>query len=151
MRGSASERFDAKVMRDPNSGCWLWTGSSNKKGYGKYNPGGGPVLAHRFSFKLHNRALSDSDCVLHRCDTPACVNPDHLFLGSRADNAADMVRKGRQPRVRGEACGMAALNEAQARAIKADPRIHRLIAADYGIRKHTVSRIKSGARWPHIA
>jgi hypothetical protein len=94
------ERFWAKVQK--SDGCWIWTGSQNRKGYGWVGvPGRQTKLAHRVSWVLANGHLDASACVLHRCDTPACVRPDHLFLGSKADNNRDMVSKGRH--FRGEA------------------------------------------------
>lgn len=74
--------------------CWLWIGARNKKGYGVAWDGSRTQKAHRISFMLNNGYMPKL-CVLHRCDVSSCVNPDHLFLGTRADNNADMMRKGR--------------------------------------------------------
>jgi hypothetical protein len=87
-------RFWAKVSK--GDGCWIWTGSRNPKGYGRLNTGNRVRLAHAISWELSHGAVPDGLWVLHRCDNPPCVRPDHLWLGTAADNTADMVAKGRQ-------------------------------------------------------
>jgi hypothetical protein len=92
------ERFWAMVVKSPlPDGCWEFQGMPNDKGYGQISTTRkeGPVLAHRFSYKLHFGDLPDDRCVCHQCDNPPCVRPDHLFLGSRDDNMDDMQSKGR--------------------------------------------------------
>lgn len=102
MNPETIRRFWEKVRKDPG-GCWVWTASKRAKGYGAFvwADESGKVIqgrAHRFSYELHFGAFDDSLCVLHRCDNPPCVNPDHLFLGTRTDNNADMRMKGRNVR-----------------------------------------------------
>lgn len=91
-------RFWAKVNKTDY--CWLWTASLRNKGYGAfgYTTLDGITVqdrAHRFSYQLHTGEIPQGLFVLHRCDTPACVNPDHLFLGTNEDNIKDMLSKGR--------------------------------------------------------
>jgi hypothetical protein len=83
--------FDERYMPIPETGCWLWTGTWDENGYGKMIGG----RAHRISYAMHVGPIPAGLCVLHRCDTPACVNPAHLWLGTHLENMADMGRKGR--------------------------------------------------------
>lgn len=77
--------------------CWNWAGSKNPGGYGNFKLGEKRVNTHRVSWIFHNGPIPANLFVLHRCDNPSCVRPDHLFLGSQLDNAADCRSKGRQP------------------------------------------------------
>lgn len=90
------ERFWERVSKRP-SGCWLWTGNRVGGGYGALSLAKQPhILAHRYSWELHRGPIPPDTKVLHTCDTPACVNPDHLWLGSQKDNVRDMITKGRR-------------------------------------------------------
>lgn len=95
---SLRKRFEQKHVPEPNSGCWLWDAATNRNGYGVIQRGArgdGTELAHRVSYELHVGPIPDGLHVLHRCDVPACVNPDHLFVGDQVANMGDAANKGR--------------------------------------------------------
>lgn len=85
------ERLEAKCMPEPNTGCWIWLGSANSEGRAQM----GSRTAARVSYAAYKGPIPEGLSVLHRCDEPICVNPDHLFLGTHTDNMRDMSRKGR--------------------------------------------------------
>ena len=132
-----------------SDGCWEWQGYRNRKGYGVI---GDPTqLAHRVVWRATRGEIPEGLCVCHRCDNPACCNPEHLFLGTNTDNMLDREQKGRWvPRIRGEGNVSAKLTEAQVRAIHADTRNQYEIAAAYGVAQSTVGVIKLGKKWKHL-
>lgn len=95
LAGDLSHRFWSKV--DKSGECWLWKSSRGPKGYGQFTVkrGSNPVLTHRLAWELTSGPIEGGLFVLHRCDNPPCCNPEHLFLGTNADNVRDMMSKGR--------------------------------------------------------
>jgi hypothetical protein len=145
----AATRFWAKVQRPYPQGCWLYRGGGNGRGYGLfYLRGRQRVMAHRFAWELTHGDIPDGQEVCHRCDTPRCVNPGHMFLGSHHDNLLDAVRKGRK-----RVWGLQKLNAEQVLQIRARAEageLHRLIAADFGIARHSVGQILNRRTWGHL-
>lgn len=96
------DRFESKLSPEPNTGCWLWLGAHGPTrgglGYGAFRFEGGTESAHRAAFALYVGPIPDGLQVLHRCDNKACVNPAHLYAGTRTDNARDMVERGQAAR-----------------------------------------------------
>ena len=94
MNNGVAERFWSKVKKQPN-GCWEWQAAKTRLGYGRFAPEGTTVKAHRVSFELCKGPIPDGMHVMHSCDNPPCVNPEHLSLGSNQDNVNDREAKGR--------------------------------------------------------
>jgi hypothetical protein len=89
------DRFNNKISYPENTDCWIWTGAKSSGGYGHFGVHTKIVIASRISWELVNGPIPKDKWVLHTCDNRACVNPNHLFLGDRSDNAKDMFAKGR--------------------------------------------------------
>lgn len=146
------ERFFAKVDRKGKNECWLWKASKDSDGYGTFRLGLVVVLAHRFSYTISFGKIDKGLHVCHTCDTPACVNPRHLFLGTNHDNMQDMVRKGRSTfgRFRGSENGNSKLKNETVLEIKKMLREGKSlmnIARQFGISKRTVMDIKQNKTW----
>lgn len=141
--------FLKKVNKNPETGCWIWAGRIDHKGYGVLWNNGKHVKAHRLSWEFHNGAIPDKMSVCHHCDTPPCVNPDHLFIGLQADNVRDMDSKGRRGAAKGSKHGRSILTEDQVLLVFKDRRSDMLIAAELGVSKSTINAIRSGQNWGH--
>lgn len=146
---SIEEYLEAFKDVDPVTGCWNWTGYITKWGYGHTRAAGIAEQVHRLSYKLaHSCDIDENIAVCHKCDNRRCFNPDHLFLGTRADNQRDMKEKRRSPL--GARNARATLSAEQVEKIISDPRTQRLIAEEYGISQSHVSALKKGKRWGHL-
>lgn len=145
--GRQEEFFWAKVERLPWSGCWIWMGYVQRFGHGWLGQYG---LAHRYAWKLMSRELRDDQFLLHLCDIPACVNPDHLYIGTRADNNRDKVLRGRI--LRGEASPRSKITEEAVRDIRLryTHEIAPALAAEYGISASHVYAIAARRSWSHL-
>lgn len=167
-------RFWSKV--NTTAECWTWHGARNIQGYGQFSVEGRMRLAHRVSEEMARGALPSGLCVLHHCDNPPCVRPDHLFRGTRADNMRDMVAKGRyygwttpdrvphgdnhysrrspEAMSRGEHHYGAKLTEADVQSIRlryAKGGItQKTLAAEYGVGRVAILKVIHRYNWKHI-
>ena len=141
------ERLEFWSQPEPNSGCWLWLGGVNWDGYAQGWDGKRRSRIARSAFEALVGPIPPGMNVLHRCDTPACVNPGHFFLGNQADNAADMVAKGRSPDRSGERNGRTKLTANDIAAIRADTRARAAIAEAFKISMTQLFRIRRGESW----
>lgn len=143
--------FEADFVK--SEGCWNWVGLVGTNTYGRVAFKGMPTTAHRTAWMLYRGEIPKGLCVLHKCDNRLCVNPDHLFLGTKADNNTDRAQKGRNADMRGMKSSCAKLTDAEVldiyrRAWAGENQDE--IAAEYGIIQQNVSRIKLGKSWTHI-
>lgn len=143
--------------------CWEWLAATNPYGYGAFSYRGRGQAAHRVAWMLVNGPIPEGLCVLHKCDNPPCVKPDHLFLGTRGDNLHDAMKKGRwhpgpgvpiQFHVRfGEAHSQSKLTEADVLEIRrrtANGERPIDVAEDYPVKNGTISAIHHRRLWKHL-
>ena len=141
--------FNNGYITEPNTGCWLWTKYSDKDGYGSLTINRRPRSAHRFSYELYKGIIPNKLFVLHKCDTPSCVNPDHLFLGTGYDNVQDCKNKNRRANQRGENNPFSKLKEKQVDEIRLllGSYKHPFIAKKYNVSRVTISNIANNKSW----
>lgn len=142
------DKFFAKIFPEPNSGCHLWSGAADGCGYGvlstPYRKHLGECKAHRLAYFLHNGEHPGEKHVLHKCDNPYCVNPEHLFLGTHSDNMRDCSRKGRMVRGRGQMHWAVKVSDETARMIFLDKSKPGEAARRFGATVDTVYAIRGG-------
>ena len=148
------QRWAKYVSR--TDGCWEWTGAKTS-GYGVIQRGGrgaGILRAHRVSYEAFVGSIPEGFDLMHLCHNRACVNPDHLQPGTRAQNMEMSSRAGRLHRpgtgLKGSLNGNSKLTEEHAQAILLDPRSGVTVAQSYGVSRTTVSQIRLGRTWPHL-
>lgn len=162
------DRFWSKVQR--GDGCWLWTAAMRWNGYGVFGFGKRVVGAHRVAWELTNGPIPDRMCVCHRCDNRRCVRPEHLFLGTQAENLADMRAKKRQrggagehngtkthpERIaRGEALPFSKLTEKAVREIRAHYARGGIsmgaLGRKYGVNQPAIMKVLRRLTWKHVS
>lgn len=147
-------RFFYKVTVEENN-CCTWEAARQGRGYGHFWLNGHHMLAHRVSWVIHYGPIPEGMMVLHRCDNPGCVNPQHLFLGSQQENMLDMISKGRHSRIapRGEKSGSAKLKTTDVikmREWRRDGIKLKFISTYFGVSVPTVCQITTGQTWTHV-
>lgn len=146
---SRKQRFEERIYYCV-SGCWIWTASCYSNGYGQFYDNCKIRIAHRISYELYKGDPTGFH-VLHSCDNPKCVNPDHLSLGNDADNSLDKVKKGRQ--ARGSKMPQSKLDALQVKVIHScfpGKFFQREIGNYFKISQTAVSKILLGKHWKHI-
>lgn len=138
---------------DDITGCWNWSRYRNALGYGVLGvPLDRTMLAHRYAWEVYKGVVPAGLCVLHRCDNPSCVNPEHLFLGTQADNNEDMHNKGRGVIPRGETHGCAKLTNKQVQEIR--EQFGKLsdceLARRYGVTSGAIRHMRLGITWRSV-
>ena len=148
---SVSDRLLSHIVK--KDGCWGWRGYRDEKGYGRLMTPGGPVRAHRLSYEYHNGPIREGGYVLHKCDNPECTNPDHLYVGSHADNMADKKARGRcytGERPRGEQHARARLSASDVLHLRASTETNATLAKALGVSAATVRLARIGRTWAHL-
>lgn len=142
-------RFESRIMKS-NIGCWEWIGMKNRQGYGKETDAKGILrLAHRLSWQFYVGEIPEGKFLLHRCDNPGCVRPDHLFLGTQVDNMKDMAMKSRQ--ARGTKKKNAKLTDATALEIFLSKERTVDLSRKHGVTQTIISAIRHRRRWKHVS
>lgn len=140
-QGTSEERYERSVTR--GDGCWGWSGSTNERGYGRI----GVRYAHRISWEIHRGPIPSGLWVLHRCDNPPCTNPDHLFLGTHAENMADANAKGRLLGSPSKGHKLTREEASEIRCLRASGWTRRQVSERFGIHMDNVTEITSGRMW----
>ena len=148
--------FESKIAPLTESGCHIWMGAVNGNGYGQLKDGGKFWQAHRYSWFINNGEIPEGMCVLHKCDIPLCVNPQHLFIGTQIENIRDRTRKGRSAREdrfghKNHQSKLTVDNVSQIKKLLRSGLTQGEIAAKYKVHQTTISRIKLNKAWTYGA
>ena len=130
--------------------CWDWQGRLDDGGYGSMTLRGSTILVHRIAWIIDNGEIPKGMNILHKCDNPKCVNPDHLFLGTHFDNMRDMAAKGRAPKRPGSKNPNSKLNESKVREIKnllANGKTRKYVSTTFEVSLSTIDRIINKKSW----
>lgn len=156
----APERFDAQHIPVPEAGCWIWLGTL-VRGYGQFQACGKRELAHRYALSQKlGRAIPNGLFACHKCDTPSCVNPDHLYEGDVYTNARDKCVRGRvsrgidfvptENRYKGERHHSAKLTISDVCEIRSHRRSYRELSKQFGVSTTSIAKIVLGKTWKHL-
>lgn len=151
---NAKEKFKESVFPNPVTKCWMWMACTNRRNYGIMGIVSAPWLAHRYSYERFVGPIPDGLEVLHNCDNPSCVNPDHLRVGTQTENMRDMDMRGRRVNTpqRGERHGCSKLTADNVNSIRlrhSSPKDTATLALEFGVSTSAVRRIISGKNWKH--
>jgi hypothetical protein len=146
------ERFWKRVQKGGPDDCWPWHGAKSKDGYGEVGVACTSTHAHRVAYELTHGPVGKTYkiCILHTCDNPPCCNPAHLFAGTRKDNVADMVNKGRMAGAIGARNCKVVLTEAQVLEIFASNESNVALGEAYDVAPTTISAIRNQRNWKHL-
>jgi hypothetical protein len=152
-KNPVEKRFWSKINKDTESGCYEWKGNLDKNEYGRFKVNYKDVRAHRFSYELHHGEIPEGMLVLHSCDNPKCVNPNHLSIGTHKENMLDRNNKNRQYKPKGSLHHNSKLTEEKVLIIKSklisgEKEVD--IAKEFNVSKRTIEHIKSGYSWSHV-
>ena len=146
---ASDEWLDKRILREPNSGCWLWMRKVHARtGYGQGTYLGKSCLAHRAVYEARVGKIPNGKLVCHTCDIRCCVNPGHLFVGTHKQNSQDAVAKNRQ--ARGDKIYLTRCNPEMVRAIRQEAGSYDAIGKKYGLHRGTVRLIKLHKTWRHV-
>ena len=147
-----NEVFKVEFERrfDRSGDCWEWNRGRDGSGYGKMPFKGKTLRAHRVAYELNNGSIPAGLHILHTCDNPACVRPDHLWAGTNVDNMADKTAKRRAVGAAKGSANGAKLSAEEARKIYSDSRSYRVVSRHYGVSLTAVGDIKTGRTWAKI-
>jgi hypothetical protein len=150
--GEMWERFRSNVDARGREECWEWRGTKNGAGYGCFYTGGKVYMAHRMAYMIEIGDIEDDLLICHTCDNKSCVNPNHLWKGTRSENAQDCSSKDGQNK-KGERNGNSKLTKedvVEIRRLKSEGYPNRYITNKFGIDRRHIPRLMSGKEWKHV-